>query len=204
VKGLYINIPKEYIETLQNKSKRDKARAFMEYYFDLEKEALNSLRFYSKGWKVALGTASNWIKEFEYQIEKYHTFHILKNQQGANSVLKQSEQKLNKSRTKTEHCTQLQKVDNIEARKELLNKELNTSCTKTEQKLNKDKNINIIKRESKQTSGAKKLSKYTTATQQEFWELKQEDEIKRDMRTAKLENLSQANKENQILDLDFS
>jgi len=67
----------------------------------------------------------------------------------------------------------------------------------------KEKNQNN-KKESKQTSGAKKLNKYTTATQQEFWELKQEDEIKRDMRTAKLENLSQANKENQILDLDFS
>jgi len=29
----------------------------MEYYFDLEKEALNSLRFYSKAWNIGSSTA---------------------------------------------------------------------------------------------------------------------------------------------------
>jgi len=67
---IYICIPKEYIEKLRNNNQRAKARAFMEYYFDLENNFLNSLRFYAKSWNVALGTAQRWVKEFEYEIDK--------------------------------------------------------------------------------------------------------------------------------------
>jgi len=81
MKEIYICIPKEYIEKLRKNDQRAKARAFMEYYFDLENNFLNSLRFYAKSWNVALGTAQRWVKEFDEEIDKdmnlYYTQDIL-------------------------------------------------------------------------------------------------------------------------------
>jgi len=144
MKGLYINIPKEYIQSLQNKSKRDKARAFMEYYFDLEHNSLNSIRFYSNGWKIGSSTAQRWVKEFEYEIERYHTFHILKNQQGASSVLKSMGQKRDKTGTNAAQERQLNNIDNIGLKEEFINEEKDNIGAKVGQKRVQDKTINII------------------------------------------------------------
>ena len=99
----YRLIPTDYIEELQAKGKRLKARCFMEYFLDVQMDAVNSFGFYAKSWggdrPMSKGTVHKWIKEFADEIDKFWSYHQLKNQQHYSSVKKQSERQVNAERT---------------------------------------------------------------------------------------------------------
>ncbi|OCL99540.1 hypothetical protein AAX29_00581 [Aliarcobacter thereius] len=70
--GVYV--PSDYYRELKfKKNNRPKARAFMEYYDDMDLGEHNSVRFYAKSWGIAVGTAHGWIDDFKIEIDKYYT-----------------------------------------------------------------------------------------------------------------------------------
>jgi len=72
MRELYICMPKEYIEALHKNNEREKARAFMEYVFDLENSNKKiDLEIYPVSWDVDLKVAHSWLKEFNEAIDKY-------------------------------------------------------------------------------------------------------------------------------------
>ncbi|MDD5359477.1 MAG: hypothetical protein PHI02_04325 [Sulfurovaceae bacterium] len=96
MKKMYMNIPVEYISKLINGNNRSKARCFMEYYYDMENDEINSVEFYRISWGLtSKGSTHKWIGEFKSEIEKYHNFMILKNNAHYNSVKNSSERKVN-------------------------------------------------------------------------------------------------------------
>ena len=100
----YRIMPTDYIEELQRSGRRMKARCFMEYFFDYQMGEVNSIGFYAKSWgddrPMSKGTVHKWIKEFVYEIERFWSYHQLKNQQHYRSVKNQSERQVNGKRTK--------------------------------------------------------------------------------------------------------
>ncbi|GEM_PF-2020911 len=83
-KGRYISLPVDYVKALQMNNQRDKARAFMEYFLDMNDDELNAIRFYAKAWSVGKTTSSEWMKDFKLAIDKHHAYWFLKNQQQYN------------------------------------------------------------------------------------------------------------------------
>ncbi len=68
----YILMPINYIQHLQNNNKREKARCFMEYFYDMQKEEVNSISFYAKSWnKTSKGSVHKWIAEFKEEIDRF-------------------------------------------------------------------------------------------------------------------------------------
>ena len=71
----YMMMPTSYVLKLQQKGKRDKARAFMEYFYDMHDENINSIRFYQNSWGLkSSNTSGLWIKEFKEEMHK--KFHV--------------------------------------------------------------------------------------------------------------------------------
>jgi len=106
----YRNYPTDYINELQATGKRLKARCFMEYYHDLQMDAVNSMGFYGVSWgtkekAMSKGSVHKWIGEFVKEIERFHSAHILKNHQHHSRVKNQSERKVNGKCTKDEPQT---------------------------------------------------------------------------------------------------
>ena len=65
----YVMMPTEYVEKLQQEGKRDKARAFLEYFIDMHNDSVNSFRFYQQSWGLkSSSTPTVWIKEFKEEI----------------------------------------------------------------------------------------------------------------------------------------
>lgn len=95
----YITIPIDYVRELKNLGKRDKARAFMEYFDDMDVQAVNSFSFYAQSWNVSKSTAHEWIKEFKHEIERFFSYWLIKNSQHYSSVQKSTERLPNDSRT---------------------------------------------------------------------------------------------------------
>lgn len=95
----YINIPIDYIRELKNSAKRDKARAFMEYFDDMDSDSVNAFSFYAKGWNVSKSTAHDWIKEFKHEIERFYAHWMLKNSHHYSSVKNLAERQPNDNRT---------------------------------------------------------------------------------------------------------
>lgn len=101
IRSNYITMPSDYIYELQQKGKRKKARAFMEYFMDMQSDAVNSISFYCKSWDVSSkGSVHKWIQEFVLEIEAHYAFWSLKNARHHTSVKNKSERKVNGSRTK--------------------------------------------------------------------------------------------------------
>lgn len=125
----YFKMPKDYIEELYNKGKREKAKAFMEYCFDLEKKETNSIRFYQKSWCVkSTKMVFDWIVDFKYEIGKYNNSWALINLQQDNTALKQDKQKINTLKTDIvlENTTKTGVSKNIETgNKQNINKDYN-------------------------------------------------------------------------------
>jgi len=99
----YKNYPTDYIDSLQNKGKRMKARCFWEYYNDVQNKEVNSFGFYAKSWggdkPMSKGTVHKWILEFRDEIQKHFDARSLMNSQHYTSVKKQSERQVNDERT---------------------------------------------------------------------------------------------------------
>ncbi|UTJ05403.1 hypothetical protein [Arcobacter roscoffensis] len=136
----YVTIPSNYIEDLQQTGKRDKARAFMEYYFDMHNETVNSVRFYGKSWGKSVGTVNSWIKDFKHEIDRYFSYWMIQNDSHHTSVANTTEQKLNTTKNTTEQLN----TNKTPTVSELSKTQLNTTKNTTEQKLNKDSNKNLI------------------------------------------------------------
>jgi len=90
----YKTYPTDYIQELNRKGirGRKKARAFMEYWNDMECGEHHSERFYADSWEVSRSTAHEWIKEFKYEIDLFLNHWSLKNQQHYNYVKNSTEQ----------------------------------------------------------------------------------------------------------------
>jgi len=69
----YITLATDYIRELKSKGVkgRKKAQAFMDYWEDMEAGDHNSYGFYAKAWRVSKSTAHAWIKEFDYEIDRF-------------------------------------------------------------------------------------------------------------------------------------
>ncbi len=87
----YILIPIDYVRELKRTGNRAKARAFTEYYDDLESEEVNSFGFYAKSWDISKTQVQAWVKDFKTEIERYFSFWYIKNQQHYSSVQKQTD-----------------------------------------------------------------------------------------------------------------
>ena len=89
----YRTYPTDYVNELNKKGirGRKKARAFMEYWNDMEYGEFFSIGFYARSWDVSKSTAHEWIKEFNDEIDLFLNHWTLKNKQHYNSVQKQTE-----------------------------------------------------------------------------------------------------------------
>lgn len=76
----YVNLPRRYANELRNKGQRQKARAFWEYYYDMEMGDYNSIRFYAESWGVSKTTSDKWIGNFKEQIDIYQAAWQFKNE----------------------------------------------------------------------------------------------------------------------------
>lgn len=67
---VYDLYPKTLVRKYKEANRRDKARAFLEWWSDGNSGIKNSERFYAKEWRVGVATSHAWIKEFkEFEIE---------------------------------------------------------------------------------------------------------------------------------------
>jgi len=133
----YIMMPISYVQKLKEKGKRQKARAFMEYFLDMHQEDVNSIRFYQKSWGLgSSSTALLWIKEFKEEIEKFYAYWSLKNAQHYNSVSNSIEQKSNTKENQIEQ----QNIKKSTINRDNNNSNKNTKENQIEQQSNKDSN----------------------------------------------------------------
>lgn len=77
----YIVLPSYYINQLQKKGMRDKSRAFMEYWFDMEKNTIKTFQFYADNWNISNNMAESWIKDFMIEIDLFYSHHLIQNQE---------------------------------------------------------------------------------------------------------------------------
>jgi hypothetical protein len=125
----YVLMPVDYIEQLKANGKRKKARAFMEYFNDMQCEEENSYSFYAKSWEVSKSTAYAWVDEFNNECELFIAHWELKNKRHYSYVKNTAERQPNGNRTKIT-TTKPKNTDFSESRKTATerqsNKALNT------------------------------------------------------------------------------
>ncbi|RXK03800.1 MULTISPECIES: hypothetical protein [Arcobacteraceae] len=160
----YAMVPTGYVEALQQKGKREKARAFLEYFLDMHSDSVNSVRFYKNSWNLSSsGTTHKWIKEFKLEIEKFFTYWSIKNESHYSSVSNKSEPKVNTSKSESEQQKQNQSTNN----KDFQKTKGNTSKSESEQQLNKDSNsinnsnINAESEDSANENSSNKRNSYS-------------------------------------------
>lgn len=73
--------PTHYVTSLQKIGKREKARAFFEYFFDMQRGNENSVSFYATSWRISKATSGRWIQEFKDEIHKFLELWNTKNDQ---------------------------------------------------------------------------------------------------------------------------
>jgi len=83
----YKTYPTDYVQELKASS-RKKARAFLEYWDDMEHGEHNSLRFYAQSWEVGKSTVQRWQEEFNHEIDLFLSHWVLKNSQHNKHVKK--------------------------------------------------------------------------------------------------------------------
>lgn len=118
----YIQIPTDYADKLLKNGEAEKFHAFLGYFYDLQKNALegrdaNSIRYYGKRWGTWVRGKStkpksnslvvNWLEEFDYEIERYYTAWSLVNSRNTarvknSSIEKPKERSKNAKRTPKE------------------------------------------------------------------------------------------------------
>lgn len=89
----YIMVPVDYIRGLRHSGVRGrvKARAFMEYFDDLELGDHHSVGFYATSWDVSKSTAHDWLKDFRHETDRFLNYWILKNEQHYTHAKNQTE-----------------------------------------------------------------------------------------------------------------
>jgi hypothetical protein len=97
----FLPVPMEYIKELKNAGKRKKARAFFEYFDDIELEEDNSTTFYAKSWEVSKSTAWEWVQEFANVTDNIQALRKLKTDRH-NTFAKKSAERLPRSKRKKE------------------------------------------------------------------------------------------------------
>ena len=117
----YIQMPTDYADSLKRNGESEKFRAFLEYFYDLQKCAMegrepNSIRYYAKSWGTwergksvkpkSNSLVNRWITEFTLEIDRYFASWSLVNQQNIarvqnSSAKKQKERSKNAQRTVT-------------------------------------------------------------------------------------------------------
>ena len=75
----YSKIPNEYAMNLMINGKRNKARSFLEYAFDISQNVKNSIRFYSESWSCTRHTSKKWIEDFNKEMSDFNQFWEAKN-----------------------------------------------------------------------------------------------------------------------------
>jgi hypothetical protein len=85
-----ISVEKAQLENdaIRAEIERNKARAFWEYCYDIEKGEHNSLRFYGQSWGISKTQAGTWIDDFAIQYDLYHDAWKLLNHYGHSSIKK--------------------------------------------------------------------------------------------------------------------
>ncbi|WP_442765863.1 hypothetical protein [Sulfurospirillum cavolei] len=89
----YINIPIDYIRELKNSAQRAKARAFMEYFDDMDSGSVNAFSFYAQSWGISKTQVQTWIKDFRNEIDRFFSYWALKNSAHYNSVQKTTDRR---------------------------------------------------------------------------------------------------------------
>ncbi len=100
----YKSYPTDFIQQLKRErgvAGRKKARAFMEFWDDMEHGDHNSESFYAKSWDVSRSTSHEWIKEFKVEMDLYIDHMFLKNQQHYNHAIFPTEQNEQRQPSKT-------------------------------------------------------------------------------------------------------
>jgi len=125
----YALMPTDYVEQLKSTGKRKKARAFMEYFNDMECNEDNSYGFYAKSWEVSKSTAYAWVDEFHKECELFISHWELRNKRHYSYAKNTPERQPNDCRTKTNatkpNITEFQEVGKTTAERQP-NKALNT------------------------------------------------------------------------------
>ena len=155
----YVMMPTGYVEKLQQDGKRDKARAFLEYFLDMHNDSVNSFRFYQQSWGLkSSSTPVVWIKEFKEEISKFFAFWELKNSSHYSAVSKTIEQKSNTLKDTIEHKKDNETTINTNTLKD----ESNTLKDTIEHESNEDtksNNINNINADSNESADENSSSK---------------------------------------------
>ncbi len=100
----YKSYPTDFIQQLKRErgvAGRKKARAFMEFWDDMEHGDHNSESFYAKSWDVSRSTSHEWIKEFKVEMDLYIDHLFLKNQQHYSHAVFSTEQNEQRTPSKT-------------------------------------------------------------------------------------------------------
>lgn len=87
----YINVPIDYVRELKNKGQRDKARAFLEYFDDMDTSSVNAFSFYAKSWGISKTQTQTWVKDFKHEIERFYSYWVIKNSHHYSSVQKSTD-----------------------------------------------------------------------------------------------------------------
>ena len=130
--GVYV--PSDYYRELKfKKNNRPKARAFMEYYDDMDLGEHNSVRFYAKSWDIAVGTAHGWIDDFKVEIDKYYATRQLRSDGHYNYAKNENERseqnEVNKKELSNTDNIDTSKVRSEQIEQNQMNKGLNASIS---------------------------------------------------------------------------
>lgn len=130
--GVYV--PSDYYRELKfKKNNRPKARAFMEYYDDMDLGEHNSVRFYAKSWGIAVGTAHGWIDDFKIEIDKYYATRQLRSDghysYAKNENERTEQNQMNKKELSNTDNIDTSKVSNEQTEQNQMNKGLNASIS---------------------------------------------------------------------------
>lgn len=77
----YKTYPTDYVQELKKKGNRKKARAFQEYWDDMEHGEHNSIRFYAQSWDAGKSTAQRWVDEFNREVDLFLAHWDIRNKQ---------------------------------------------------------------------------------------------------------------------------
>lgn len=148
-------MPTDYADSLKRNGESEKFKAFLEYFYDLQKCAIedtapNSIRYYGKSWGTwergksvkpkSPSLVDRWITEFSLEIEKYYASWSLVNSQNT-ARIKNSSAKKHKEQQKNNKST-----GKSSSSSEIKGFEKNKRTAKEHQK-NKEVNINDDDRE---------------------------------------------------------
>lgn len=98
----YKTYPTDYVQQLKctrGEKGRKKARAFMEYWDDMEHGEHNSVRFYAKSWDVSSSTSHTWIDEFNKEIDLFLSHWHIRNKQHYSYAKNSTEHLANETNT---------------------------------------------------------------------------------------------------------